>query len=161
MLTTPAFLLKVRTLFDPDKSVISLDFRIVTPWIFLTVLPHMSWLITIHLRRHGVLLTIAYAEWSPWSSQHRSQLCYHTFQDCRCILHSTAARHKIDLSQQSHQWPLSLHSHIIIIWLRQYPRILVTFCECGYAWFLKLPHPTTPFTSATFIAGAWSIKCVA
>ena len=41
------------------------DFRIATPCVFLTVVPHISSLVTIHLRRHSVLLTTAYAEWSP------------------------------------------------------------------------------------------------
>ena len=35
-----------------------LDFRITTLWNYLTVLPHISPLVTIHLRRHGDLLTI-------------------------------------------------------------------------------------------------------
>ena len=150
--------LKVPAPLDPDNTVISLDFRMATIWVFVTVLQHISPFITIHLRQHEVLLTTVYAESSPWSNQQRGQLCYRTSQHCRCILHSTATRYKIDLFRSSHPWLLSLHSHIVIIWFSQYPKNTSDICECKYAWFLKLPLPTTPITSAAFIAGALSIE---
>ena len=67
----------------------------------------VNWLSSIFVGMESGL-PFAYAEGSPRSNQQRGQLCCRTSQHCRCILHSTAARHQIDLSWWSYQWLLSI-----------------------------------------------------
>ena len=149
----------MRTLFDPDNSVFPL-------WI-----PNRN--------------TISYSWWCPQTSVNWSRSIFVGMESCislhaQNVLHDrTNTKASFDIKplgiagfscpsqlpairytcpdNHSNAHYLSIvislsYSHVSI-W-----RILSDVCECGYAWFLKLPLPITPLTSAAFITGVRSIE---